>query len=289
MISRRLGEEKMRWRLPSRPVVEMESAEAKTFMDQRPASKFTLLDVRQPAEYEKAHLPGARLVPLSELADRLGELDRDKPVIVYCAVGGRSRSAAQLLDGQGFAEVYSLQGGLKAWQGQKAAGPPEMGLAWLRGDETAPELVVLAYGLEGGLAEFYTAQARAHTEEAVVRLLEDLAAVERRHQERLARLFDSLNGAATDRAALAEEAEAAAVEGGWTTAEFVALFGAAFTSPAKVLEVAMAVEAQALDLYLRCVEVSAAAETQSVLHDLAAEEKGHLAALGGLLEKYAGE
>ena len=44
---------------------------------------FTLLDVREPAEYEKGHLPGAVHIPLSRLADRLGELDRSKPLVTY--------------------------------------------------------------------------------------------------------------------------------------------------------------------------------------------------------------
>ena len=57
--------------------------EARAFMDSHGADQFTLLDVRQPGEYERAHLPGARLIPLPQLSDRLGELDPLKPVIAY--------------------------------------------------------------------------------------------------------------------------------------------------------------------------------------------------------------
>jgi rhodanese-related sulfurtransferase len=52
-------------------------------MKQHREGTYNLLDVRQPAEYEKARIPGARLIPLPELADRLKELDPDKPVIAY--------------------------------------------------------------------------------------------------------------------------------------------------------------------------------------------------------------
>jgi rhodanese-related sulfurtransferase len=66
-----------------RPVRSMDSKKATTFMEKHTEGTFTLLDVRQPKEYKKAHIPGATLIPLSELADSLNELDPAKPVIVY--------------------------------------------------------------------------------------------------------------------------------------------------------------------------------------------------------------
>jgi rhodanese-related sulfurtransferase len=61
----------------------MDTEEAKAYMAEHEEGTFTLLDVRQPGEYEKSRIPGARLIPLPELADRLEELDPDKPVIPY--------------------------------------------------------------------------------------------------------------------------------------------------------------------------------------------------------------
>jgi rhodanese-related sulfurtransferase len=66
-----------------RRVRSMDSKKATTFMEKHTEGTFTLLDVRQPKEYNKAHIPGAKLIPLSELADSLNELDPAKPVIVY--------------------------------------------------------------------------------------------------------------------------------------------------------------------------------------------------------------
>lgn len=57
--------------------------QARAYIDSHRADQFTLLDVRQPGEYERAHIPGARLIPLPELTDRIGELDPLKPVIAY--------------------------------------------------------------------------------------------------------------------------------------------------------------------------------------------------------------
>ena len=63
--------------------------------------------------------------------------------------------ATQLLSGFGFKEAYNVKGGIKAWQGQKAAGPVELNLDLIKGDETPGEIVVFAYGLEKGLQTFY--------------------------------------------------------------------------------------------------------------------------------------
>ena len=76
-----------------------------------------LLDVREPFEHELAHIAGARLVPLGQLEAALGELAewRERPVVVHCKSGGRSRRACELLRARGFASVENLRGGIEAW------------------------------------------------------------------------------------------------------------------------------------------------------------------------------
>jgi sulfur-carrier protein adenylyltransferase/sulfurtransferase len=64
-------------------VKEMEAQEARRWMEGQPPESFTLLDVRQPEEYDGGHLPGAALIPLPQLEQRLGEIDPEKPVLVY--------------------------------------------------------------------------------------------------------------------------------------------------------------------------------------------------------------
>ena len=65
------------------PVTDMNTAQLKTFIDSNEEGSFTLLDVRQPSEYESARIPGSKLLPLPSLDDRLNELDLQKPVIAY--------------------------------------------------------------------------------------------------------------------------------------------------------------------------------------------------------------
>ena len=66
-----------------KPVPTMTAEEVRAFLRQRSADSYNLIDVRQPGEYVSGHLPGARLITMAELANRLGELDRSKPTITY--------------------------------------------------------------------------------------------------------------------------------------------------------------------------------------------------------------
>lgn len=77
--------------------------------------KIFLLDVRNKEEHKMCHLAGCTLIPLPELATRLGALDPTEEIVVYCKSGARSRSAMQLLTANGFARVKNLSGGILAW------------------------------------------------------------------------------------------------------------------------------------------------------------------------------
>lgn len=75
-----------------------------------------IVDVRSPDEFKTGSLANAKNIPLAALKDRLGELKKDKPVLVVCASGARAAGPAALLRGMGFGEVFVLQGGLAAWR-----------------------------------------------------------------------------------------------------------------------------------------------------------------------------
>jgi adenylyltransferase/sulfurtransferase len=76
-----------------------------------------LLDVREPHEFQIANL-GGHLIPLGELPARVGELDRDREIVVHCKMGGRSQKAAELLKQAGFGKIQNLAGGITAWSEQ---------------------------------------------------------------------------------------------------------------------------------------------------------------------------
>jgi sulfur-carrier protein adenylyltransferase/sulfurtransferase len=74
-----------------------------------------LVDVREPHEWEIAHIEGATLIPLSQLPERLSELDGHAEIVTQCHHGARSMKALEILKGAGFGKVRSLAGGIDAW------------------------------------------------------------------------------------------------------------------------------------------------------------------------------
>jgi hydroxyacylglutathione hydrolase len=98
--------------LPVRGLTQMPVQELNKLLPHR---DFQLLDVRMPHEWDEAHLPGARYLFLGELLERFRNLDRDKPLVVYCASGYRSSLAASLLQARGFTKVHNVPGSYAAW------------------------------------------------------------------------------------------------------------------------------------------------------------------------------
>jgi adenylyltransferase/sulfurtransferase len=76
-----------------------------------------LLDVREPHEYQIAHI-GGTLIPQNDVPNRLVEIPRDRDVIVHCKGGGRSQRIAEFLAQQGYTNVKNLAGGITAWSDQ---------------------------------------------------------------------------------------------------------------------------------------------------------------------------
>jgi len=76
---------------------------------------FVLIDVREPYEFAGGHLDGAKLMPLSQLPERMIDIPTDRDVVVYCQGGGRSGRAQQLLQEAGFTRIRNLVGGYAGW------------------------------------------------------------------------------------------------------------------------------------------------------------------------------
>ena len=74
-----------------------------------------LVDVREPHEFAAGHLDGAKLIPLSQLPQRMIDIPTDRDVVLYCQSGSRSGRAQQLMQEAGFTRVRNLAGGLAAW------------------------------------------------------------------------------------------------------------------------------------------------------------------------------
>jgi sulfur-carrier protein adenylyltransferase/sulfurtransferase len=97
---------------------EMAVTELKQRLDR--GEKLTIIDVREPYEWEIGNLGphGAKLIPLGELPQRAGEIDRDATVVLQCRSGARSERALHFLRSQGYSKLYNLEGGILAWSDQ---------------------------------------------------------------------------------------------------------------------------------------------------------------------------
>lgn len=274
----------MQWRALFSAVKEITPHQVREYIHSRPGKEFQLVDVRQPGEYAGGHLAGARLIPLKDLPARSGELDPQQPTIVYCAVGGRSRAAAQLLQGLGFVEVYNMPGGIKAWEDRVASGPEEMGLELFTGEEEYRDGVALAYAMEEGLQQFYQDLAMRTGEARERALFQQLAGFEEHHKARLRTEFERQPGPEP----LLPEGSAI-MEGGSRVDAFLERVRALQLDPPAILDLAMSLETQALDLYSRMARKGIRSESAALFQALADEEQGHLRHLAEELERLLGE
>ena len=91
---------------------DISSMEAKNLLAR---NKPFLLDVRTPQEFSQARLSGAVLIPIGEFQRRINEVPKNKPILVYCAVGSRSKPVADFLTQRGYKEVYHMADGIVGW------------------------------------------------------------------------------------------------------------------------------------------------------------------------------
>jgi sulfur-carrier protein adenylyltransferase/sulfurtransferase len=273
----------MKWKQFFTPAKSLNADEARSYMKTHQEGSYTLLDVRQPGEYEQERIPGAKLIPLPELPGRVSELDPEKPLITYCAIGGRSRAAAQYLSGQGFQQVYNLKGGIAAWNGGKASGPAEMGMAYLTGRESLKEVVALAYGMEQGLAEFYRSVGRETQDKKTATSCSSWPG-SRKSTRKSSTNFTLLWIRRVTGRNSKTRLSRGVMEGGFTTEEFLDQHRSMLDTPTHVLSLAMMLETQAFDLYMRYAQQAKDQESKKVLQDIGEEEKAHIAALGRLMD-----
>jgi rhodanese-related sulfurtransferase len=92
---------------------DVSSAEAKAIIDK--AKNVFILDVRSEQERSQGYIPGSQLIPIDTIERRLAEVPKNRPIVVYCAVGSRSRAVAQGLSRLGYAEIYNMRDGIMGW------------------------------------------------------------------------------------------------------------------------------------------------------------------------------
>ena len=183
----------------------------------------------------------------------------------------------------GFAEVYNLEGGIRGWKGIKTAGPVEYHLDYLPEDESPRQILSLAYAMEEGLRDFYRVIVEPLNDQELRDLVNRLISFEEIHMEKIIKIGDSL-GIQEGDLKTGSPGMNGVMEGGRGVEDFIEANREFMSSIEGMLNVAMMIEAQALDLYLRLAHTVTNENAAGALYAISQEEKGHLAALGRLLE-----
>ena len=103
---------------------EITVTDLKTQMDS--GADIQLIDVRQPDEYAFASIDGAKLIPLGEIINRMGELDETRETVIHCKMGGRSARAIEFLQSAGYkGSLSNLVGGITAWSNEVDSAVPK--------------------------------------------------------------------------------------------------------------------------------------------------------------------
>ena len=271
-----------------RPTSTLSAQEVRTFLDEHSPEEYNLVDVRQSKEYAEGHLPGAIWIPMDDLEQRQGNLDREKPTISYCSAGVRSRAAATILSNAGFREVYSMKGGIREWEGLVAEGAPESDLRWFSAARSPEQYLALAWHLEEGTRQFYARLSEELRDQEAVGLFRELAVAEVRHKGMLVALYEGFAGkpAGDDfpDAAMPERPVDQYMEGGMRVKE--ALEWTQGRQIRDILDLAIGLEAVAYDRYLILRRELDDENARRVFEVLSDEERRHLQKLTRLFDHF---
>ncbi len=196
--------------------------------------------------------------------------------------------AAQQLSGNGFTNAINLSGGFKAWTGQSAFDGEEDGLELFTDLSHPTDVLIMAYSLEEGLQDFYNSMVSRAESEEVVKVFNQLAAIEDLHKDRLFNEYTRITGS-DDKEKFLARLQKQMLEGGLSTEEYLARFGTDLERIDEVIGMAMSIEGQALDLYSRAAQRTEDADNKTTLEKIAAEEKTHLKILGELMDSILGK
>jgi len=271
-------------------VVELTADELRAFIAEREEGRYVLIDVRQPDEYLEGHLPGAQLVPLTELETRVEELDECPDRVIYCRNGARSGHAAEVLRGSlANGRVFHLTGGLLSWQGRTVAEQPRLKV--FESAETLADALRIAIDLEKGAHRLYQVLLELVSDQPAAPLVRTLMEGEADHAWMLYGFYKkACGGEAEPFDELFEQLSGEVLESGERLDDVVArLKDVADRGAADLLDVAAEMELAAHDLYRTLAGLAEDDEARETFLELAQEEKLHVVAALAAIEAQAAE
>jgi rhodanese-related sulfurtransferase len=246
------------------------------FLSEHTETDYQIVDVRQPQEYETGHIPGAKLLPLSELEGRLDELAEDRNLIFYCRSGKRSSMGAALARDSGLVNgsIANLVGGISGWQGKVLDEFPQFEA--LQGMDDPEKALEQAMNMEKGTSVLYESMVEQSAGLAIESTLAKLAKMEAAHARAIYRFLSKTKDMEPFEAFFAN-LSGDLVEGGWNLeAALERLRQQNGNTCLFLTEMALELEYRAYDLYRTLADAASDPEQQQALFFLSEQEKAHV-------------
>ena len=262
------------------------AGEFREYLESQEENDYLVIDVRQESEYELAHIPGARLIPLAEVESRLFSLPTDRDLIFYCHNGGRSQWAASLV-GEGEISqkaVYHLMGGLLAWDGITLSGYPKIQL--FEKIQEPEKLLRTAMDLEKGAWRFYRFAMEKFNKDSIGQVLDQLSIAEMGHAKLIYRFLQKIEADPLPFDDYYNGLAGEILEGGLSFEEACdRLEALEKQSCTGIIDLALNIEYTAFDLCRAVAERTDDPEVRETFLSIAQAEKGHMRALARSIAK----
>jgi len=262
-------------------VVDITPEELRAYMATHGEDQYVRIDVRQPEEYQAGHIPGAKLLPLTDIESRMGEVEasKEKLKIFFCRSGNRSgRAAGFFVQARGLQNVFNVAGGMLGWNGHVLPDFPNLKAF----DTTASvrDVLVQAIDLEKGADRLYEALFGYFKGTPQQETIEMLSKAEKAHGRAIYGALKKLAGDLGDFDEFYAALQGDILEGGAPVDRAIeAARGAAGEGTLSLLELAVAMEFQAFDVYRTLAHRTDDEQLRGVFLELAENEKRHANAL----------
>jgi len=258
----------------------MSPEELRKYIEENKEGDYLLVDVRQHREYVGGHIPGAKLLPIKELAADLSSLPPDKDLIFYCHSGGRSAAAATLAAEEEVSSknIYDLKGGIMAWEGEAVPDYPRVQV--FDKSRTLPELLLVAMDLEKGALRFYDHLKERYVSEPFSKTFAQLSLAEMAHAKAVYRYWEKTETDPPAFEAVFADLKGEILEGG---EDLIDTLGRAEAMEGNMcmnlIELSLHIENAAFDLYRTMAEQTENQEARDAFLSIAQAEKGHMKTL----------
>lgn len=255
---------------------DLTAAEVKEFMRITPEDKYQLIDVRLEEEYTDEHLPGAILIPVGEIEEKIDEIDLDKDIVFYCFSGKRSVAASIFIgthpDYKG--KIYNMLGGILAWDKNTLPDMPNVKAFGVSGSKS--ELLYQAMNLEKGAHRFYEMVLEEFPNAPFTPVMEMLVNAEEVHARMIYNFWADTQEAPPTFEQVYTSLPGDILEGGLELDNLTEKLKMGDTQCQGVIEMAIAIEFSAYDLYRNMAHINKNSPMAEPFLVLCQSEKGHM-------------